>query len=137
MSVELLGEGQRSLPGGEVLLHHGGAHGVLRHVRAQCEGLKRQTHEPHYGRQVAHNTEEEKLKQAEEQIRKRCHRVSGSHEAVEADFKGEHLPYGCVEAGQETGQGFSAIRVRQQTHGDNLLLCLNRPNQLNMFILKI
>lgn len=31
---------------------------------------------------------------------------------------GKHLPYGCVEAGQEVGQGFSAIRVRQQTHDD-------------------
>lgn len=38
---------------------------------------------------------------------------------------GEHLPYGCVEAGQEVGQGFSAVRVGQQTHDDDLQLCFN------------
>lgn len=53
---------------------------------------------------------------------------TGPHEVEEVaccDLKVKHLPYGCVEAGQEAGQGFPAIRVRQQTHDDDLLLCSN------------
>ena len=58
VSSELSAGGQRPLPCWKPLLHHGGPHGVLWHVRPQGEGLQSQTNEPGHARHVADHTEE-------------------------------------------------------------------------------
>jgi len=62
MRCKLSARGEGSLPRWEALLHHGGAHGVLRHVGPQGKWLKSQPHKPGHACHIAHQAEEERYK---------------------------------------------------------------------------